>query len=373
MIFRKIYNFLSSVKLAMGLLITILACCLVGVTIFRGERAWMLIFSTLWFNGILVLLVVNVVFCFFGRIWGRKVTLISFGMILFHLSFVFMLLGVVYNSFFYFRGNIRLTEGETLPNGELQSYDSSNRGRFFNLSRLKGETTLIKMHAGYKVDGVDKRAAYEIAVGEGSQKKQEIIYVTKHLDHKGFRYFNDKEGYSVLTILYDRQGRELYGAHVPLQSLRQKDGSYLYTTGTKEGPELLAFPQNPLSPLFGLQVVYWPSKLKEREGEAYFRAWPLDKKSATKARSVPNTSDGTGIKEDVKHSEKPFAEGRAAVGDWFSAGEYNLSVKEIRYWVSMKVAYEPGQPIVLASMWGGLSGMIITFAGRMRKKNQPSC
>ncbi|MHB8882100.1 MAG: cytochrome c biogenesis protein ResB [Thermodesulfovibrionales bacterium] len=351
MILQKIYNFLTSAKLAMALLVTILVCCIVGVTIFRGERAWSLIFSTLWFNSLLVLLVVNVAFCFFGRIWGRKVALISFGMILFHLSFVFMLMGVIYNGLFYFRGNIRLTEGETLPNGDLQSYDQSDRGRFFNLSRLKGETSLIKMHADYKVDGVNKRAAYEISVGEGRLKKQEIIYITKHLEYKGFKYFNDREGYSVLAVLFDRKGKELYGAHIPLQSLSQKDDSYLYTTGTKEGPAGLIFPQPPLKPLFGLQVTYYPSKLKERGGEAFFQVWPLDK---------AETGDAA----------KPLAEGKAAVGEKFHGGEYQLAVQEIRYWVGMRVVYEPGQPIVLASMWAGLAGMIITFYGRMRRKKK---
>jgi len=353
MILRNIYKFLSSVKLAMTLLIAILACCVVGVTIFRGERAWTLIFSTLWFNGLLVLLVVNVACSFFPRMWGRRITLISFGMILFHLSFVFILTGIIYNSLFYFRGNIRLTEGETLPSGELQSYDNSDRGRFFNLSRLKGETTLIKMHRGYKVDGNDKIAAYEIAVGDG-RKSQGIIYITKSLDHNGFSYFNDKEGYSVMVVLYDKQGRELYGAHIPLQSLKQKDESYLYTTGTKEGPGSFPFPQDPLKPLFALQVAYRPSKLQERGGEVFSQVWPLDT-------------------VDVKQGEKPLAEGKAAVGEKFSAGDYELSVQEIRYWVGMRVVCEPGQPIVLASMWAGLAGMIITFIGRMRKsKNMRS-
>ena len=70
-VLRRMYDFLASVKLAMALLIIILACCLVGVTIIRGERAWVLIFNTLWFNGILVLLVLNITFCFFGRIQRR--------------------------------------------------------------------------------------------------------------------------------------------------------------------------------------------------------------------------------------------------------------------------------------------------------------
>src|SRR5512146_436446 len=163
---RKIYTVLSSKTLALALLVVILTCCVTGVTVWRGAEAGRLIFGTSWFNAILVLLVINVACCFFGRIWGRKVTLISFGMIVFHLSFVVMLGGIVYNSLFYFRGVIRLTEGETLPSGDLQSYDLAEHGRFFSLAKLKGETTLVRMHTGYKVDGSDKRAAYEISVGE---------------------------------------------------------------------------------------------------------------------------------------------------------------------------------------------------------------
>ena len=242
---RKIFDFLASSKLAMVLLILILGCCVAGVTILRQQRAYTLIFDTLWFNGLLVLLMVNVACCFFGRIWGRKVTIISFGMILFHLSFVAMFAGIVYNSLFYFRGSMRLTEGETLLNGERQSYDSVERGRFFKLSRLKGETTLNGLHIGYKVDGVDKRRAYDVSVGNGSAQKQEIIYLTKSLEYNGFKYFPDQEGYSVLTVLYDEQGKEIYGAFVPLQSLKQLDKTTFYTTGTKDGPGFFKFPQKP--------------------------------------------------------------------------------------------------------------------------------
>ena len=353
MILRKIYKFLSSAKLAMALLVTILACCIVGVTIYRGERAGALIFATLWFNGLLVLLVVNVVFCFFPRMWGRRLTIVSVGMVLFHLSFVAILCGIIYNSLFYFRGTIRLTEGETLPNGQVQSYDRIEHGRFFNYARLKGDTTLIKMQTGYKVDGTDKRAAYEIAVGEGRIKKQGVIYITHNLEYNGFTYFNDREGYSVLVILYDRQGKELYGAHFPLQSLKQKDDSYLYTSGTKEGPGNFIFPQHPEKSLFELQLAYKPSKLEERAGEAFFQVWPLAE---------------TGNKQE----ERPFAEGKAAVGEKFRAGDYFLEAKEIRYWVGMNVRYEPGKPIVLTSLWVALGGLIITFIGRLQKRKHRS-
>jgi cytochrome c biogenesis protein ResB len=352
MIFRTIYKLLSSAKLAIVLLIAILACCVAGVTVFRGERAWSLIFNTLWFNAILVTLVFNVACCFFPRMWGRKLTLASTGMILFHLSFVAILGGIVYNSLFYFRGVIRLTEGEVLPSGDPASYDDFEAGRYFRFSKLKGETTLIRMHTGYRVGSEDKRAAYEIEVGERGSKKRGVIYITQSLDHKGFTYFNEKEGYSLLIMLYDGQGRELYGAHVPLQSLKQKDKSYLYTTGTKQGPGSFPFPQEPLQPFMDLQIGYKPSRLKERGGEAFFQVWRRGEETVPGQR------------------EKPLAEGKAAMGERFKTGDHYLEAKEVRYWVGMRVRYEPGKPIVLTSLWVGLGGVVLTFIGRLRKRKK---
>lgn len=347
-ILRKIYDFLASSKLAMVLLVAILICCLVGVTLFRGQRAGELIFDTLWFNLLLVMLIVNVACCFFGRIWGRRITTISFGMILFHLSFVAMFIGIIYNSLFFFRGSMRLTEGETVQNGERQSYDAVTRGRFFNVRWLKGETTLNALHLGYKLDGIDKKKAYDITVGEGENKKHEIIYLTKNLDYRGFKFFPDQEGYTVLTVLYDRQGKELYGAYLPLQSLKHDNKTNFYTTGTKNGPGSLAFPYAPEKPLFDLQVAYRPDPVQEKSGQAFFMVRPL----------------GSTLNQMNQDS---FEKSKTALGEKFAAGDYYLSPKEARYWVSMKVSYEPGQIIVLSSLWVGLFGMILTTVGRIVK------
>jgi len=153
-----------------------------------------------------------------------------------------------------------------------------------------------------------------------------------------------------LIILYNSLGKELYGAHVSLQSLKQKDESYLYTTGTKEGPGPFPFPQDPLKPLFGLQVAYRPSLLKGREkaGEAFYQVWPLQG-------------------EDSGPGGHALAEGKAAISNRVNMGRYYLEAKEVRYWVGMNVRYEPGKPIVLTSLWVGLGGMILTFIGRMRR------
>jgi hypothetical protein len=341
----RAYALLTSTKLALALLVAVLACCVVAVTLLPADRAWALIFSSLWFNALLVLLAVSSAAAFFTRIWRRKPTLFSAGMILFHLSFAALLGGVVFNSLFHFKGLLRVTEGETVPTGALESYDAAEHGRFFDFGRLRGEATLLRMHSRYTVDGKDKRAAYEIAVGEGDAKATGTIYITQDLEHRGVRYLCAKEGYSVLLIMSGRDGREIYGAHVPLQSLKQPGGGYLYATGSPAGAASFAFPPPPAEPRADVLVTFRPNTVVERAGDVGFEVTPLD---ASGARGAERT-------------------GQVSVGGTFDAGELSLSPREVRYWVGMDVRYDPGLTVILASLCSGLGGMVLTFVARVRQ------
>jgi hypothetical protein len=205
----------------------------------------------------------------------------------------------------------------------------------------------------FKIDGENKRVAYEVAVGE-EDKKQGLIYTTSKLTYGGVDYFNDKEGYSLLVVLTDNDGKDLFGGYIPLQSIKQKNGGYLYSTGYKEGESVVKsvvpFPFGVEKPKFALQVGYLPSPLKERGGEATFQLTALDEKG------MPGKT-------------APFADGKAAIGNTIKAGEYNLAVRDVRYWVAMNVRSEPGKPIVLTSLWIGFAGILITTIGRMMKSS----
>jgi len=336
---------LTSPRLAIALLVVVLACCVAGVTVVRA-RAGELIFSTLWFNALLVLLALSSAVAFFSRIWKRRLTLVSAGMIVFHLSFVALLGGVVFNSLFRFQGLLRLTEGETLPNGQLESYDRVEAGRFFDFGRLRGETTLVKMHRDYKVGEENKRAAYEIAVGEGAAKARGIIYITEHLDAGGIRYFCSKEGYSILLVALDKAGREIYGAHVPLQSLMQPGGSYLYATGSAAGPGSFPFPPPPEHPRGEVLLRFRPNTVVDRAGDVTFQVWTL-----AEGHAAP------GIERI----------GVVNVGSRFDAGDFLLEPREIRYWVGIDVRHDPGLNVSLASLVVGLAGMALILVGRLRQ------
>ncbi len=393
---RKIYDRLASAKLAMLLLITILACCLVGVTVFRGERASELIFGTLWFNGLLVLLVINTACCFFGRMWHRKLTVVSFGMILFHLSFVAMFLAIVFNSLFYFEGLLRLTEGETVTNSDLNSYDTSRKGVLFSFSRLKGETTLLQVRRGFKVDGEEKNIAYDIKMVNKGNEKLGTVYTNNKFIFDGVEYIRDREGYSLLLVMNDRQGKELYGAHFPLQSFKQKDGSFLYATGTAVGPGMISYPAEKNKALFGMQVDYLLDSKIDRSGKVRFQVWPpmnMDGKEHKMGQGTPDgaaaphsmggmgggavgssgghamnpAAKGSAGTSGEKHEMKPLADGTVKLNEKLAVGEHELSAKEVRYWVGMNVLYNPGKPFVLASLCVGLAGIVITTIGRMMR------
>lgn len=342
---HRAVRLLTSPRLAIALLVVVLACCLAGVTVLRA-RAGELIFSTLWFNALLVLLALSSATAFFSRIWKRKLTLVSAGMIVFHLSFLALLGGVVGNSLFRFQGLLRLTEGETLPNGQLESYDRVDAGRFFDFGRLHGETTLVRMHRDYKVGEENKRAAYEIAVGGEAVKTRGVIYVTEHLDAGGVRYFCSKEGYSILLVMLDKAGKEIYGAHVPLQSLMQPSGSYLYATGTAAGPGSFPFPPPPEHPRGEVLLRFRPNTVVDRAGDVTFQVW-----------TVAPGHDGPG-------SERM---GIVAVGSRFDAGDFLLEPREIRYWVGIDVRYDPGLSVSLGSLVFGLVGMVLILVGRLRQ------
>ncbi len=356
---RRTFSVISSPRLAIALLVAVLACSVAGVTVFRGERAWVVIFSTLWFNGLLVLLALSSGLTFLVRVWGRKLTLAWVGMVVFHVSFLGLLGGVVYNSFFSFKAVLRLTEGETLPNGDPASYDTIEAGRFFDFKRLRGETTLVRMHRNYKVEGQDKRSAYEIAVGLGAARTVSTIYVTQNLDLDGVRYLVSKEGYSVGIILRDRWGKELYAAMVPLQSLPEGAGNLLYTSGSIHGPSSFPFPPPPAPADLLLQVTYVPDQGKDRAGKVELATWPVSALEGSPAAVQAADPHGGAASPPPAHT------GTVPVGGTFEAGNRRLEVSEVRYWVGIAVRHDPGLTLILTSLWAGLAGMAMTFAGRI--------
>lgn len=97
----NLLGFLASAKSALILLVLILLASFVGEVFLPSAESKDLVFTSLWFNALLGLLVLNLIFCFFSRIWRRRITLVSSGLMVFHLSFISLCAGVIYDSLFF--------------------------------------------------------------------------------------------------------------------------------------------------------------------------------------------------------------------------------------------------------------------------------
>lgn len=346
--FNTFFSFLWSTKIALGLLVIISLSCAVGVLLppAMGKEA---VFTSYWFNLLLILLTVNIVSCITRRTMFLRLS--QAGTTVFHLGLVLLFIGVVYDQLFFFEGAIRLTEGETLNCAERTSYDWATKGRFFEVSKLKelGSIYFHKLHIAYQEGGKERARANEIAVGEDFKTRTtHAVYVTRPFVYKGFEFFrNEKDGYSPLFVLRDKSGKLLGGSYAPLQSIRQKDGTYEYRSGSALLPGSFDFPQYPgRPPVLRLQTVYRPHKTDKRTGDVSFQVW--------KATPYPERADGE------QQSEELFS-GKAAFGERVRAGDYFLSMDEVRYWTSINVIYRPGLGVIFFSFWVTLAGLVLNI------------
>ena len=130
-------------------MVVILVVVLAATVFLSPTVARQAVFTRLWFNGILTLLVVNTASCFFSRLRRRAWNLAFAGVVIFHLSFVAMFVGVITNSLFYYKGALRLTEGESIGISDPNAYDEEYWGPFFNHQWMRGTVTLHKLYTQY--------------------------------------------------------------------------------------------------------------------------------------------------------------------------------------------------------------------------------
>lgn len=347
---RKFFSLFWSTKVALVLLVLIFLSCVAGVVL-PAEMGKDLVFHSLWFNLLLVLLIVNIVFCIVKRVQVLRMS--NLGSTVFHLGLVALFAGVVYDQLFFFEGAIHLTEGEALGCAERANYDSVKKGRFFQFSKLQelGELYLHKLHIDYSEEGNKLGVANEIAVGEDMHNgKRHFVYVNSPWKYKGFELFRvDNDGYSPLFVLRDGNGTVLAGSYAPLQSIMQEDGTFLYRSGTVSTPGSFKFPQSPRFPdVFRLMATYHPDKIKKMAGEITFQIWP--------------------IKPGAPEDEAPeLFQGKAAFGERVKAGEYFLSMDEVRYWTTIKIHYSPGLPFIFSSFWIAFGGLVLAAIQKTAK------
>lgn len=109
---KKIFGFISSVRLAVPLMLTILVVVAYGTIVesnYNSEMAKLKVYHSLWFSALMVILWINIFTSTLSR-WPFKKRHIGFVMV--HIGLLLLLLGGLFTSIWGIDGSLRLTEGE---------------------------------------------------------------------------------------------------------------------------------------------------------------------------------------------------------------------------------------------------------------------
>ncbi len=162
-----------------------------------------------------------------NHILAEKSRIGIFGIPVFHICIIFIMLSAVYGSAGRMEGDMRLIEGQTL-NEDNGNYMFIDEGPFFNEKHEKFDISLEKFYANY-VDpsGIPRGAGGRLAIMEnGKNVKTDIVYSNKLMTYKGYTFLGNVYGMAPLLILTNPDGTVYSGSYITASDL-DNSGRYV--------------------------------------------------------------------------------------------------------------------------------------------------
>lgn len=241
------------------------------------------------------------------RFYAVKNRLSPLATLLFHLSFLLILLGGVISMYTRFSATVDLAEGEVFT-GEMQQYNSGSR--FPRIGSPPAGTFLVESITPIVEEDTPTGLIVKILDAEGKRHTAEINRPYRK-DHTSF-VIQDL-GVAPLIILQDAKGRELDGAFMKLSVLRGKQDVFVL-----EGMEFT--------------TEFFPDYVV-REG-----------REESRSEEVRNPA----FRFHIQKGKKFIARATARPGQTVAFGAYRLVCPEMRYWVRLYVVKERGLGILYA-------------------------
>jgi cytochrome c biogenesis protein len=159
-----------------------------------------------------------------GELAAEKGYLREAGSLLFHVSFLLLLIGLAYGKGFGYRGQISVVEGEEAANARV-NYDSFTPGRFFGPEQLPRFTLRLDDFANaFHPDGTPSRYAASLTALDpsGRQLRRQTVTVNHPMTVDGVRVFQSDYGYApvVRVTVKGRDGKPITPQDGPLLTLR---------------------------------------------------------------------------------------------------------------------------------------------------------
>ena len=250
------------------------------------------------------------------------------GSILFHLSLVVIMLGIVGNYLYKFEGVMALTEGQQLPDIQ-DSYSRVFSGPLFGDEMGRFEVRLDDIDPAHRIDDATTAAAHiSIRPNNAVNPIGTVIHTNRPYQWSDLEFhFGLLTGYSPKLILQSADSGVLFDGIVRL-AVQNIDGSPVHADFILLPPEDLRI------------------NIEAHE------------------QSVDD-EDSVSLKIRVESRTDRLYIGTMRAGDSVSFGEYRLTVPEIRRWCYISVVKSPFLTVIFTAFWTALAGLLIGFIPRL--------
>lgn len=155
---------------------------------------------------------------------AQKNRMAIFGISLFHICILLIMLAAVYGSTGRMEGDMRLIEGQTLSE-DHGNYMFINEGPFFNEKHEKFDITLEKFYPDYFDEtGTPRGAGGKLVITENGQDvKTGVVYQNNMMTYKGYTFLGNVYGLAPLLILRKPDGSVYSGSYITASDLDQSE------------------------------------------------------------------------------------------------------------------------------------------------------
>ena len=296
------------------------------------------------------------------------------GNLVFHISLVFVLIGVAIGALFGFRGTSVVVVGQGFSNNLTQYDDFSAGGGFTEADLVPFSVTVKDFEAKFETGPVQRGAArlftanVEVTERPGAAPRQEVLEVNKPLHIGGTAVHLIGHGYAPKVTVKDAQGNVAFSG--PVVMLPQ-DGNFMSLGAIKAPdarPERLAFEalflptavlndQGPhsifpdaLNPALFANVWYGPPRVETGKPENVYSLDPtglsqLKQDNGEPVRIALKVGDGVNL---------PDGKGSIQLDGWVR-------------WIKLQIGDTPGVLISLVALGFAVAGLCLSLFIRPRR------
>lgn len=286
-----------------------------------------------------------------GQVYAEKNRFHEFGSILFHISFILLLVGIVYGKLNGFDGTVSIIEGDTWVEGHA-NYDIIREGVLFDEQHQGFRVRVDDYKVTYYESGAPSNFETTLSVFDNGKKvASDTIFVNGKLIYKGVKFYQSSYGWAPRVKV--TRGDEVL-ADGPVVFL----GQPIFSQGVVKVPAA-----GPPPAQVGLEFFFVPDPVVSQgqvfgnspllnDPTLYFRLYQGDL-----GLNVPQSVyslDKTGLAFVSEHEVK-------LNGTTDLPGGLQVSFPEIREWTGLQVAKDPGIPTIYTAFTLALIGVLISF------------